>query len=1477
MNGSVYLRREELRDSGLVGTVALGTYDNPEGLLDRQHVETARDRFTAACMRLGFSRAMKLERSGTRQDVLAGVREFLAKQAARKILYWTGHGHDTGREYVLGCRDSYPHGPEPDVDRAVKFIELLGICADHSATDLLIVVDACESQSTLSGIRPLVESLRYRDNTASRALAGRERGLVIAATAGAGRRMEEGLWVDWLEQAIGDPDLELADLVRPFDSTALYVPMWYLLEAIDRRAEASGLDDVELRPAAAELRSLDPRFFHNPYFEERGVVLRTAAMPPDLEPWLNADHFGPVADGTPLHHFSGRVRPLSRLVTWLESQTQGLLAVTGPAGIGKTALLARLALLSVPRIREGLRPTPLPQTCPRPGSVHAALSCERQSLHSMARAVLTALAPLGARTPAAGAVTPEQCIREVRELVAQVGGLNLLVDSLDEAMPGQAHEIARGLLNPLSHVAGVKLVVSTRPYPRHALDDATQESLFDALDRSAPNLELDRDRDTERDITELVETILATEAGSPYAGPDASATRQETAADVAAQCGRRFLVARLLARALARRAGPLRGRELEEFIQHGGRELHRRVQEELDVLDPGGRLRAAELLLPLALVQGTGLADHQLWLQLANALRRPRTAKLHPQALETVLARAEGALVLRERWHGAVVHRLDHAGYATALLDRAQLSPARAHRRILDELRSRVQDDWSRADTYTLTYLGTHAAQARTDPDGPPDEVDPLKELFDDPCFLVRTDPDVMLPLTAPLLGTCGGAALYRRLGGRFRIHQEDLAQRRAMLTAEAFASDPEIFHALAEIDEFAGQGWKEVWTDRGPDPLELSLPAPLGGARALSWSMADPGSIAVAGRGEITHRDADTGRYRLTRRTEDDSHVRRAVLSDVHELATAAGRVTIAHDGSSLHFWTGAERSPRLTYRWGGRLDSLTAATCGDDVQVVAADGRCAWAWRWPSRRGMSAEVRSDVLPIRPSRVALLALPDRSFLLAASKDVVLHELHGKPHGNDPLLRREWQLRTNGRSVFAAATLADGPEQGWLAVADGNAVKVWRLSVSGYTAVPVIESVPPIRSGARELALGHYGELPLIALHEGSTVRVFGITDTSFACSFELSNQRSGLAFDPLRSGRLAIGDGSEVRLLDVPTAVRQDRTVRRHDHDLRPAVGLAAARRGAPALLTRVWDNDIVLSRQAPRGGRGGTEIGFQAENRVTAVSALWSDDHWTVAAASGRRVQLWRLSEDLTCHRPDGQVDIGGDAGEPVPSLSLVAGTDGPQLFVPAGQQVLRFVRSGGTWLEHGSVSAAVMKIRSAAARTVEDRTWVLADCGQDLRLWESTASGFVALGRRDVVVDRPPGAVLGMRYADGEYLPLAAWTQGASVYLAQCQDGDWTTRSFRSKHGAPMALAFSGPSRQPLLLAFGGKVTVAVLDVAREDWCHELAVPHRGLEVETADAIYDTAVGITVVLRGRSGCDQILIPERQLRSALRKAGTR
>ncbi|MBT2401451.1 ATP-binding protein [Streptomyces sp. ISL-100] len=1469
---TVHLVREELRASGLVGTVAMEAYDDPAGRLDRRLVEDARRRFTDLCTkRLGFAHDMRIDGTGTLEDVRAGLRRFLDYRATRKILYWTGHGYDVGGYgYFLGCRDSFPAG-DLDRHRAMRFTDLLQQCADERDTEFLVVVDACQSQSTLGTARPLVEAYGHAAEGTPR-----ERGLVVAATAGAGHKVDEGRWVDWLEQALSDERLELAGMVRPFASTALYLSLPDLLEAVDTKAKEAGLADPEQRPRAAVVRPVDTRFLHNPYFSEENKVFRTAARPPGHLPWLRPAHFDQVADTTTRDRFRGRQWSLSRLVTWLEATTGGMLVVTGAAGTGKTALLGRLALLSVPEICESLRPVPPPQTRPRPGSVHAAVSCGGESLHSLAAAVLEVLRPLGARLPEAG-VTPEQCVERVAALVREAGALNLLVDSLDEAMPGQAHEMARRLLNPLSHCPGVKLVVATRAHPRQLTDDLPRESLLDALDRTAPDLHVARDDDTEQDIAGLVATVLDGYEGSPYAGPANDGVRLETARQVAAHCGRRFLVARLVARALAREPECLSGRQLADFVGAGGAELRARMADELEVLDPSGRYGAAALLLPLALAQGRGLSDLDLWFRMAGALLRRGTAKPSRESLDTVLSKVTDVLVTVEHRSGRPpMYRLGHASYGVALLARARLEPAAAHRQLYEELAS---GDWDAADAYTLAHLGAHAAQA-TAGSAQDDEPDPLTELFDDHRFLVRTDPDVMLPLAGSAAATCDGAALYRRVGGEFRRHT-DLVLRRAILRAAAHAGHPDSLRRIDDLPEFRELRWDEVWTDTPPDPPEVALPGPLGGARAISWTAADGGTVAVAGRGEITVRAADTGAHLLTRRTAGSDHGQRAVLTELREADSRTGRLVAANDGSSLHLWSGVDRLPRTTFHWGGTLAGLTAGRIADDLLVVAADGRRVWAWRWPAREGVTAEARATLLAVPASRVALLGLRDRGFLLTAGTTVTLHELHGKLSGDEDWVRKTWDLGTLQAPAYAATALADGPDSGLLAVVDGEEARIWRLSAPGYAAAPRLtpEFVAP--SASRDAALGFHGDRPLVALREddGGTVRITGVTDSTFRCSFALGSPHDGMAFDPRRSGRLAVGDGDTVRLLDVPAAVRACHEVRRRQHDERPVVRLTAAEPGAPSLLARVWGHEVLVTRQHAREGRTGPEAVLRHDRgrRITAVAGLRHDGGWTVAVATGRRIHVWRLADDLGVCEPDGRIDLGGDDGDHAEGLGLVDTPDGPQLFVPDGRRVRRYAPVGppAAWQCTGEATVpGAVKVRAVHAHTAEGRTWALADCGDALLLWESTGRGLEPAGRHRAAPDRPAGAVLGAHLVAGEPLPLVAWGQGSMVHLAECEDGEWTTTAFPHAHGTPAALAFSGRTRRPLLLVLGGGRTVSVRDVRREAWLDELAVPYRGMDVEAADAAYDRGDGITLALQGRVRCDQIRLPEPLITSALRSS---
>ncbi|WP_405683166.1 AAA family ATPase [Streptomyces sp. NBC_00057] len=1469
------IRREELRSSALVGTVAIAEYGERDGLRDRRHVLQARSRFTQLCDRVGFGRSEKLEGNGTQSEVLDGIRRFVEDDAPRKIFYWTGHGHATDEGYVLACRNSYTPGhPHPDPYRAMPFTALLGELSKAKKSDLLLIIDACESQNTLHGssrlLGPLRETHAPKD---SRNL--RQKGFVVLATAGADRQMEESLWVDWLQEVLDDQSLALHDRVRPFEPTAPFLHLEDLLEAIDLRASKAGFEDPEQRPSSVQIHPLSRRFLHNPYYDSNDAVYHSAVLPPNCDPWLTPELFSPVTGGTPMHQFSGRVRPLSRLVTWIASQSRGMVVVTGPAGTGKTALLARLALLSVPRLTTSLVPEPPSQSVPRPGSIHGAVSCHGASLHSLARSLVKALAPLGVDVPDDAPITAQEAVDRMGGAVPRVGGITLIVDGLDEAMPGQAHEIARRLLNPLSRCPGVKLIVGTRAHPRRTAGGGTGESLLDALDRSSPDLDLDRDRETEGDIAALVTSILAETSGSPYAGPDVEALREEAASRVSRRCGRRFLVAQLVARELARQSQPLAAEELDSFIQDGGGELHERMADELNALDPEGHNRCAELLLPLAVVQGPGLADLDLWLRLANELRREPSPKMTREMLDTMLRRLNGVLVTSERRPGQrPLYRLDHASYGTALLKRCRWGEGAAHRRVFKALH-RSCDDWEQADDYTLTYLGAHAAQSPTAAEELLGEEHPLERLFRDPGFLVATAPDVMLTLTGQLIGTCDGAALYRRVGPRFRDHTSP-ARRRAILRAEAFIGHPEIYDELSRRPGFSTQPWLEVWTDAEPQPPELTLPAPLGGALALSWDPMGSGTLSIAGRGEIVSRRTDTGAYVHTRRTHGDGAG--PVFAEIREAAARRGRMTVSHDGRALHLWWRDERQPRRSYTWDGRISALDAARCGDGIQIVTADGRCVWAWRWavsPTHTADDQDVHHDVLPVPAERVALLSLRDRCFLLTAADAVTLHELRVKLYGDQSLVHASWSLPTEPGRRYAAAALPEDTESGFIAVAEGGTgsakVTAWRVTAERRED-PHITQVLHIASPAREIALGRRGELALIALHEGHRVRIRSLTDDTVHAVLELTSQRSGLAFDPEGTGLLAVGDGDDVRVIDTAALPGTDSTQRPRSSDSRAKIAVAAGAPGTPVLLARAGDQQILLSLHDPLRGQVGSDVVLRTGAGVSAVSALWHAGEWTVAAAAGRQVRLWQLNEDLSRQAENAPVELSGDMGDTTTSLTLVSGPENsPWLFVPDGKHVVPCTRENGPWMPQQRFHVASIKVSEVAAHAASGRTWVVANEGDRLSLWESGEGGFTFRKSRAAAPDHPAGIALTARHDDGEELPLIAWSQAGAIHLVEYDEDQWVARQFTGPHGTPTALAFAGPATRPLLLAFGGDGTVAVRDVVGEAWIPELAIPYRGTDVHTAHAIHSPRQGLTFFLQGRRGCDQVRIPRDRLEAAL------
>ncbi|MEV7864183.1 peptidase C14 caspase catalytic subunit p20 [Streptomyces hirsutus] len=1492
------LLKAERRSSSLVGTIAVPEYLHPDEeerqRLRRPQLDEVRDRFTeTAREKLGFGETLRADRSGaTRQRLWAGLEEFLAASAQRKILYWTGHGVQRGNKgYFLACADSWQSG-EFDPARAVSLLELVGLLLrPEYETDTLLIVDACSSQSYNS----LGEAVRHaveleRDPAVIRARESRRKGFAVIGTSGADAQVPAGRWVTWLEEALAKPDFVADDQARPFEPSALYLPLPYLCRAVDARAADDGLDDPAQRPDCREVRALPNNFLDNPYYRQSDRPVYTPAVLTRRKPWIEAEQFGLEENSHLSRHFAGRRDVLSRIVRWMDTHPKGLLAVTGLAGTGKTALLGRLALASLPSWRETLGPDLDPATLPRAGTVHAALSCRGQSAHSLAAHLREVLADIDGASPLPEEPgTSEKFTGAFEKLVGRAGSVNLLFDALDEALPDQAYAIARHLLNPLAATPGVRVIVGTRTQPRRRTTAPTEEeSLLDTLELSVEPVVLGDDEEARASITGMVRSVLDTEH-SPYRGDARREDRDWTAEIAAARSHGSFLVARLVATRLARRTTVATEAELQAWLRNGGTDLRTRLAEETRYLSeqPGAR-RAHEVLRALAVIQGPGLTPDAVWLTLANALREADSSELTPEDLRQVCRSADGGIVATQKdgtrqTAGRTRHQLAHPSYGEFFLSDAGLTTREAHRRVLDALRARASGDWSGADEYTLEYLGAHAAQV-----GP----EALRQLFEDVGFLLRTNPDVMLPLAAGLTRDCDGAALYGRIAGSFPrasrpLPASVLLERKALLSATAFVSHRDAtYQTLRRTDGFLP--WQEYWTDVPPDPPEWRRAAPSGGARALSWragtgatGLTHTDTLTAGGLGEIQVLHPESGARLLTRRLPRTGGERGRPLSEVREVGAGARWATIARDDRAVYFWRAGTRLPDQEYRWGGSLRALSVAETEGENVALAADGDRVWVWSWKGHTHLDTQLRV-VLAADVRQLAALTLGTRMFVLAAGAErVELFEVSRDRNGVNGLHAcRTDPGATLAAPAMAAAAFAVSPREGFLAVADGTAVYVWRL-VPGPE--PVVEEVATYPSNARGLAFGRHGDEVLLAGYEEVAVRIWSVGQSGREATLVLNAPREGaVAFEPGGQGLLAVADGPYIRVVDVVPALETGYGIQRRPNNERPVLALAGAPDGSP-LLCRAWHDRIRVSRpeQGDPAALPATELAHEGRV-VTAVAAVRAAGGWTAAAAAvrqmapatgrtvaaedGRIVRLWRLDDSLSviAHR---DIPLGGVAGQPVRALSLVGGPDAGtlRLSVADGWRLVRHEVPADV----SSAGIAVREIRPDSGfcgfdtRVLRDGSyWMAGDLSDQLRVWTEGEHG---IEQRVLLTADPSCLALGELYDDEDdvSMPMLAWADHGSVYVKDCSgDGSIPPERLPGDYPEVTSLVFAGPVERPVLLLCMPEAVSRAWDVWSREWLAGPGIPTRGYGVHAVRTAMDPE-GLVMALQGEDRCDLIRLP--------------
>jgi WD domain, G-beta repeat len=467
------------------------------------------------------------------------------------------------------------------------------------------------------------------------------------------------------------------------------------------------------------------------------------------------------ASAAPRWLFTGRAALMRELIATARGDRDAdsrVTLVTGGAGCGKSAVLARLVTLSDPdfaaaypreieAIPADLKPGVKTVLGAPGGGVDIAVVATAKYAHEV----------IGQLSDALGAARPDRADADLHSRIgaltttvnALAAPVTVVVDALDEA------EDPLGITRALAQLAQettLRLLVGVRspsgPDDRLAAA-GPQGSLADQAEAllSARRLRVDEDPWWHQgDVWGYAESVLLHTPGSPYQGPGRHEQADQLAEVIAGRIGRTFLVARLAAAALTRRPGladpadPAWLATLDEDVVGVFRADLIRAFPEGDA-----RLAAVELLRAVAFAYGKGLPWGEIWPLVANAVA-DRHGKFGDRDIAWLLASPISAYLVTDVEDDTTAYRLFHDALRGALRTRwrdlvdNQMShepdETAVEARITKILRALLDDqDLKDAPRYLLRSLPGHAQAAGL-----------IDELLADDAYLLHADLQRLLP-----------------------------------------------------------------------------------------------------------------------------------------------------------------------------------------------------------------------------------------------------------------------------------------------------------------------------------------------------------------------------------------------------------------------------------------------------------------------------------------------------------------------------------------------------------------------------------------------------------------------------------------------------------------------------------------------------------------------------------------------------------
>ncbi|WLQ45606.1 AAA family ATPase (plasmid) [Streptomyces laculatispora] len=718
-----------------------GNADFAKGIADQVAVVTG----WLADPGLGPERQFTLKEPEEKLHSVQQVRKFLAdedlvraQRGETLVVYITGHGQrgpSSGRHYLRFARTDTNRLP----GTALTTSEVISAAMGSRAGHVLVMVDSCFAGALANEVPEVLRDLGTRRRSGS-----------LAVVAGCDYDAESpvGSFTELLRRALHSLDKEEPGFAGPYLS---FSEWQQVLDTVARKDR--GLIKAEwVWPSQA---SHEPSpCLPNPRYQaprELGTAVREL---PDAA-GLFADHWRDRASGRAGEqdagwYFSGRNDVMRKLTSFVR-EGSGVMVVTGAAGSGKSALLARLVTLTDPvflaqpdlaRVAESVAEEERPPV----GSVDAAVLARNKTSLALIEDLLCAL---GADVSDSG-TAPLQKLQELLSARALAGRVpTVVIDGLDEAR----HTLTclNDVVLPLArmqsdeHAPLLRMVLGVRSSPPASADgsahlrdedaDELLKLLYQALahdDRQQVPIEVQRtdEATAHNDITAYVEALLSGSEAGPYA--DAAEYVRAAAEEVARAVAPSFLDARLAAEQLGKAeqvqdlSAPMWQDRLSQgtvaLLQEDVREVARHHDMPVELL--------VRVMRATAFGAGSGLPWAEVWPAVAHALHAPATGPMPVQtynaAIHTVQTTRLTGYLARGEEDGRLMYRPVHQQVAKVLMQEPAWlvgSSSAAHGQEEEPSADKEQADITRAlaglvpadpaslaHPYIRRHLVTHAA-----------------------------------------------------------------------------------------------------------------------------------------------------------------------------------------------------------------------------------------------------------------------------------------------------------------------------------------------------------------------------------------------------------------------------------------------------------------------------------------------------------------------------------------------------------------------------------------------------------------------------------------------------------------------------------------------------------------------------------------------------------------------------------------------